>query len=175
MLHVKSFLSIILLLLFVYNTPIYSDTKATKAIQYKPHAPVEMMFNIDTTENKVIKVNQDVSLQVTFKNNIDVDDLIVHFHTNENLILVSEHQHYFGLQPSFQKNKIDLMVIPKSEGILYINISATLVSNGIQQSRSFAIPVNVGYFSGNNAFKANINLNELKAVGGIISMPAIKR
>lgn len=75
------------------------------------------------------------------------------------------------MQASFQSNTLMVTVIPENEGLFYINVSATLLNNGKQQTRSFAIPVYVG----NVQTKPGINgVQQDSARGGIISMPAVE-
>ncbi len=163
----KLFLSIFLLTLIACNAETASYKNETRTIQYKPHAPVSMTFSMP----EKIKVNEELTVKVTFKNDIDVDDIIIRFHTNNNLKLVSEKQYSLGVQASSQLNAVNVIVIPQSKGVFYINVSATLVSNGKHQSRSFAIPVNAGV---QNQLKTNTMQKNTSASGGVISMPAVE-
>ena len=167
----KFILSVLLLAPISINAETASHNNETRFIQYKPHAPVSMTFSLP----EQIKVNEEFTVQVTFKNDIDVDDIIIRFHTNNNLKLISERQYSLGIQASSQSNTFSVIVIPKSVGLFYINVSATLVNNGNHQSRSFAIPVKAENGDAENPLKANGIQKKSSAGGGIISMPAVER
>jgi len=150
------------------NAETASYKKEAQHIQYKPHAPVYMTYSMP--EN--IKANTGFTVLITLKNDIDVDDLIVKFHTNKNLKITSDKKINLGVQPASQSNSLSVNVISQNEGRFYINVSATLLNNGKQQSRSFAIPVNVGDVQ--NTLKANGQYKKMPNTGGIISMPAVE-
>ncbi len=161
----KLYVSVLLLGLMTCNAEAASYKNTQQTIQLKPHAPVYMTYNLPGN----VKVNKELTVRLSFKNKIDVDDLIIHFHTDNNLKLVSEKQSSFGIQTSSQLNTMNVIVVPQNKGLFYINVSATLVNNGKHQSRSFAIPVYVGE---QNQAKA---LPKKPSFGsGIISMPAIE-
>jgi len=170
-LTLKLCLSLLLLGLMACNAETASYKEVERSIQYKPHAPVYMTHSMADK----IKVNEKLSIQISFKNEIDADDIIVKFHVNRHLKLLSETQYSLGIQPASESNTVNIVVIPQSEGLFYINVSATLVNNGQHQSRSFAIPVNVGSDGGQNSLKANATQREIPNDGGIISMPAVER
>jgi hypothetical protein len=165
---IKLLLSVFLLGLMACNAETASHKKESQHIQLKPHAPVYMSF----TMPEKIAVNKEATVLVTLKNEIDVDDLIVSFHTKNNLKLVSEKQYSLGIQPASQSNTLEVIVVPQNEGLAYINISVTLVSNGVHQSRSFAIPVTTGDKTINlKAFGVKTKSSKGR---GIISMPAVE-
>ena len=167
MLKFTLYLTVLLLSLMACNAETTSYKEKQQHIQFKPHAPVEMAFSLPAK----IKVDEELAVQITFKSDVDVEDIIVKFHTNSNLKFVSEKKYHLGMQPSFQSNTLVVTVIPQNEGLFYINVSATLVNNGKHQTRSFAIPVNVG----NVQTKLKINgVQQDSTSGGIISMPAVE-
>jgi len=163
------------LVLMIYASLAFSATYLENGLQHKPHAPINMQFKMAAINSDKIQINQEVTIEITFENTIDTNELIVNFDTDKNLTLLSDNQYYFGLQAAHQKNSVTLKVKPEVDGLLYVNISAHLINQGKHQSRSFAIPVKVAQSAETKRLKFKNNKNELKAVNGIISMPAIKR
>lgn len=167
----KLCLCVLLLSLIACSAATAPYKEAGQTIQYKPHASVSMTYSMIDK----IKLNEKLNIQISFKNEINVDDMIVKFHVNHHLKLLSETLHSLGIQPASELNTVNIVVIPQSEGLFYINVSATLVNKGQHQSRSFAIPVNVGSGDGQNSLKTNTIQKEPLTGGGIISMPAVER
>ncbi len=172
MLYENIFTRIFIFSLLLGCVNVHASPDMNYHIQYKPHAPIDMTFEI---ENENIEINQSIKIKLIFKNRIDVDDLIINLQTNSDLQLLGDKQQNFGMQPVNQSNIMNINAIIKKQGIVYINVLVTMLNDNQQQSRSFAVPVNVKSTDGLQATNLNRNINEIKAINGIISMPAIKR
>ena len=147
----------------------------------KPHAPINMRYK--TRTKKSIKVGELLLYKIYFSASIDADELQVRYKTTSALLIQNPNQQIaFGSQRKAQNNLVELEVIPQQEGLFYIYLSATLHVDGQQQSRSFAIPVQVGEQIEELNTKKSVNMKpgsqpvirQQQAEPGIISMPALE-
>lgn len=144
------------------------DKKNISLFTGKPASDVDMHYVVD----KNIVAGEDATLQLTFINKKDVDDLIVHFKFDNGLESKEHLQSYnFGILPQEQESVINLTVSAALDGIYYIYVTATLVTDK-KQSRSFAIPVNVGDVDVRKSLKTMGSIVTDPAGRRIISMPA---
>lgn len=75
------YFTVLLLSLAACNAETLSHKEKQRFIQLKPHAPVNMTFSLP---DKII-VNEQLTVQVIFKSEVDVENIIVRFHANNNL------------------------------------------------------------------------------------------
>ena len=135
----------------------------------KPHAPVEMTFSTSTKP----KVGATLRYEILLTVGIDADDMQVSVSADEGLSLLEYPQQLqLGVQKKDQQQAVVVTCQPQREGLFYINISATVITDGKRQSRSFAIPVNVGDVDAAKHLKASGVVVEDAAGERIISMPA---
>jgi len=134
----------------------------------KPHAAVEMRYAM----KKNIVAGEEVEVIITFTNTKNVDDLEVNFRLDAGLESVDVLQQYnFGVLASGQSSVVKLPLIATNNGLYYIYAVATLVDDK-RQSRSFAIPVNVGNVDAKKQLKQSGKVTTEPSGRRIITMPA---
>jgi len=139
----------------------------------KPQPPVDMKYNFIT--KKSFAVGESVDIQLTFKSKMAVDGLDIQLSVDSGLTLLNSADHYsLGVQSKGDKSVLDLKVSPDADGYYYIYVTATLVTGGTRQSRSFTIPVNVGDVDTQKYMKPAGVVQEDPTGQKIISMPASK-
>lgn len=142
----------------------------------KPHAPIEMRYKIDAT--KAASIGQVLNYKIYFSASVGANNLQVNYKTKEELTIQNSSLSVsFGQQSKDKNNLLELDIIPQQDGLFYIYLSATLDVNGQQQSRSFAIPVQVGELDIQALKKTGVTKAVLKQGAeqpGIISMPAVE-
>ena len=114
-------------------------TKAIKHFTGKPAADIKMNSAVE----KDIQVNTIVNVDINFINEYDVDDLQLRFKLDKGLQTDESLHTNFGILAAGTTSTVTLSVWSADEGLYYIHVLATLVTDK-QQSRSFAVPVNIG-------------------------------
>jgi len=134
----------------------------------KSHAAVEM----DYAMKKNIVAGEEVEVIITFTNTKNVDYLEVNFRLDAGLESVDLlQQKNFGTLTTGQTSIVSLPIRAENNGLYYIYVVATLVDDK-RQSRSFAIPINVGNVNVKNYLKSKGNVKIDASGRRIISMPA---
>lgn len=147
------------------------DPKHQSSMHYstKQHAPVDLRYE----ENKKIILGQAAEVKVTFVNHKDTDVLIVKQLMDEGLVSQESSQEYrFGPLVAGSETELVLHFIPRLDGLFYIRITAILVTNGNQQARGFAIPIEVGNLENRKPSRSTAIPDVDSTKQGIISMPA---
>ena len=145
------------------------SVQAGKLNYGKPHAPVEMTF----IQSVKPKVGVTIRYEILLTPGVDANDMQVSVSADEGLSLLEYPQQLqLGVQKKDQQQAVVVTCQPQREGLFYINISATVITDGKRQSRSFAIPVNVGDVDAAKHLKASGVVVEDAAGERIISMPA---
>ncbi|MCW9014967.1 MAG: hypothetical protein OQL06_14440 [Gammaproteobacteria bacterium] len=107
----------------------------------KPVAPIDINYAM----SKSAAVGETLEVEVQISTRKNVDDLKVVYTTPHQLESADmKMKHSFGSVNANEKQVVNISVIPQSKGMYYIKLLATLVVDGRSQSRSFAIPVNIG-------------------------------
>lgn len=109
----------------------------------KPHAPVKVSYSL---ESRVAAVNDTLAIDIVITAAADAEamDAVV-TSLNPNLAIVdADNRFSLGPQTPNQQNSIRVHVSPRAEGLFYVNVAVSLSQNGKTQSRSVAIPVQVG-------------------------------
>lgn len=150
------------------NTKEVTSKKVVKHFTGKAAAAVDMDYVIE----KNIIAGDETEIKITFTNKKDVDDLLVSFKLDSGLVS-SENlsNHNFGILPQGQESVVLLRVTAANNGLYYIHVSATLVTDK-HQSRSFAIPINVGNVDVRKSLKTMGNVTTDSTGRRIITTPA---
>ena len=147
----------------------HAQFDSSKLAYTKPHAPIDMAYTSAVTPVAGATIRYDL----VFTSGIDADDLQVTVTADDGLALMEyPQQRSLGVQQTQQQNPIAVSVQPQHDGVFYLNVSATLVMDGQQQSRSFAIPVDVGAVDLIKHLKTNGVVEKTSDGERIISMPA---
>jgi len=144
-----------------------SKSNYVKSSPGKPSAAVQMSYTV----NKNIAAGEDAEVTMTFTNTKDVDNLLINLKLNPGLTSTDVLQHSFGVLPSGEASEIKLQINAENNGYYYIYVTATLVSDN-RQSRSFAIPVNVGNVDARKYLKSSGKVTVDSQGRRIVSMPA---
>ena len=128
--------------------------KMIKHFTGKPAADIKMNSAVE----KDNEINTIINVDVNFTNEYDVDDLLLTFKLDKGLQTDDSLSANFGILPAGTTSTVTLSVWATSEGLYYIHVVATLITDK-KQSRSFAVPVNIG----------NVDLKKgLKQMGEVI-------
>ncbi|VAW62267.1 hypothetical protein MNBD_GAMMA09-324 [hydrothermal vent metagenome] len=148
------------------------EYKVTAKYPGKPHAPVSMKYALTGKAT----LNQPLDISLTFSVEQETSLLEAGYTTDSGLISADAAQQYqLGrLLPGAEKT-INITIIPQQSGLNHVHVFATLNINGGQQSRSFAIPINIASDS-----KQLMSTTQNKSDNGmrylpdqnVISMPA---
>lgn len=135
----------------------------------KPHANVHIQYKLAKNYSQGIEHE----LEIIIINGYAVDDLIVRYQYDEGLIALEDVQNLsLGSLDSRSRNKLTVKFMPQHEGLMYINFFVTLVVNDDKQTRSFAIPVQVGEYHQKLKTKHSGDVKTDEQGQKIISMPA---
>ncbi len=167
--------AVVVLLACESNTKLASSTnnmgiakKDVKVFTGKPAGAVDMHY---IAEDEII-AGAETEIKITFINKKDIDDLLVSFKFDSGLVSGNHLKQYnFGILPQGQESHISLEVSAANNGLYYIYVTATLVTDK-NQSRSFAIPVNVGSVDVSKSLKTMGKVKTDSAGRRIITMPA---
>lgn len=143
------------------------DKKSTLPYPSKPAAAIGMSYTME----KNVEAGKPIEINIQLTNKVSVDDLLVSFKLDSGLTADSVLTQNFGVLPAGAESTINMRVIAANNGIYYINITATLVTDK-QQGRSFVIPVNVGNVDAKQSMKVNGNIETDSSGRKIIIMPA---
>ena len=139
-----------------------------KSYPGKPSAAVEMSYAI----NKNIVAGETIDVIVTFINTKDVENLRVKFKLDSGLSSADVSQEYhFGVLAAGETSDVKLQLSAASNGFYYMHVIATLVTES-NQSRSFAIPVNVGNVNAQKHLKPSRKVTIDPSGRRVITMPA---
>ena len=134
----------------------------------KPSAAVEMSYTL----SKNIVAGEQAEVALIFTNNQDVDNLLINLKLDTGLTSAEViQQHSFGVLVAGQNSVIKIPVTAASNGFYYIHVTATLVTDK-NQSRSFAIPVNVGNVDAQKHLKPSRKVTIDPSGRRVITMPA---
>ena len=132
----------------------------------KPHAGIELNYN----RAKNLQAGDSFDLVLNFKTKINADSLNINIKNNNDLQLgISQFDYQFSAVKN-KKNTITIPVTALQDGRYFIDIMAVLMVNGVEQARTFVIPVTVGD-------QADVKAKPAKGYKsvpsqGVISMPA---
>lgn len=132
----------------------------------KPHAGIELNYN----RPKKLQIGDYFDLVLTFKTKVDADFLKININNNNDLQLgISQFDYTFSAIKN-KKHKVTIPVTTLHDGRFFIDISATLMVNGNEQTRTFTIPVTVGEQIKDKS-QENTGYKSLPSQG-VVSMPA---
>jgi hypothetical protein len=149
---------------------IVADSRAGRsfATPGKPTAPIEL--NYTYSSEPVASVSLIVELLVSSK--ISADSLVVGINTSNDTLLTVRNFNpapIVDVSPG-ELHRFRIEVLPREEGEFFVHVIATLVRDGVSQSRAFSIPVKVG-----NATSRQVATKRLKiddAGRTLVSSPA---
>ena len=139
----------------------------------KASSPVVMSYQPLLKRNAEIGESYSFNVEITSRtnsNNLTVSILM----QGDMDLMNADTIKTFGSQNPGQVNKFSVTVMPNSEGVFYIYISATTQTDNMPQTGNFAIPVYVGNQSGQ--FKSSVTgvVEDNEQGEKIIHMPAIE-
>ena len=136
----------------------------------KPHAPVYLKYSVP----KNINAGDTLDIELQLRSDIDADELnlAVHVKDGDGMVLNSAGEYSFGVQQKGQHNPLTLSLQVTTDGLFYLNLSATLVNQDRSQSRSFTIPIKVGQVDVQKQLKQSGQLEHDSKGRPIIIMPA---
>ena len=156
------------------ESQLVQSTVHDKSSRYpgKPHAAVDMEYDLPES----VSMNKVFNVELKFVSGMDADNLEIVVSTNENELelLDSQKSYSLGIQQKRQKNNITTSIMPKAEGLFYLNVIATLFDQGSSQSRSFAIPIKVGEKNHRPAMKSSGKQEQTESGERLIIMPALE-
>lgn len=107
----------------------------------KPTPPISISYTIPSKA----AVGENVRVTVDFKTLSDVDGLKLEFTAGEGLELLSgRNEIEYGNYPKDSAFSETVTVVPRTEGILYLNVFVTGTFGGNTMVRTGAVPINVG-------------------------------
>lgn len=136
----------------------------------KPHAGIQLNYK----RPKNLQVGENVDIDLGFKVSTQAEQLRVVVNSAEGLQLNSESLYEIDTSKT-KKHKISLNVSALQEGRQRIDVSATIVEAGKNQSRSFSIPVIVGdpaNFKVGSESDTSTSGYRIDKKHGVVSMPA---
>ena len=142
-----------------------------KTAYTKPHADIDLHYQ----RPNVMQIGDRVDLDLTLKSKYHSDTLQLDVSHDAGLSLISE-KHYEFTKKNIAGHKFTIQVSAISEGRFYVDINATINSNGKLQARSFSIPFVVGDISTGKDVKNNNQEKGYKYLPsqGVVSMPAVE-
>lgn len=108
----------------------------------KPSAPIDMSYRV-LTEKPV--PGQEIEIQVVFSSSLK-STVSANMKSAEGLTWASPEKSWqANLSKSGEYGALpNLKVIAPADGVYYLHLNAQVMDNGIQQSKPFVIPINVG-------------------------------
>ena len=107
----------------------------------KPSAPVSISYTVPAKA----AVDESVEVTIKFNTRSDVEELTLTLTGGNGLELVpAEYEIDYGTQPLNSTFSETVTVVPRSEGVLYLNIFVAGTFNGNRMVRTGAVPVKVG-------------------------------
>jgi hypothetical protein len=134
----------------------------------KPHAPVEMKYQLPTK----LKSGKAIEFTLNLMPTRDVESIAVLLRVDDGLKLESASQAGYGATARNTKIDLPVSVVPQREGVFYIHVQVSVQVEGQVQSRSFAIPLNVGDVDAKQHLKSSGVVTEDASGERVISMPA---
>lgn len=166
-------LTLSVFILFACNQDNEHKTVNGSSIVGKPHAPVSMTHEYLNTP-ALDKVSE-IKLIFSVKHNTET--LQVSYKTTANLKSVDVKQHIiFAQLEKGDEESFVIKVMAEKAGLSYVNVFATITTDGKSQSRSFAVPVNIDSTDKNSAIQQTQSKSSDKhlPVQNVISMPAVE-
>ena len=169
-------LTLSVFILFACNQDNEHKTVNGSSIVGKPHAPISMTYEYLNTP-ELDKVSE-IKLIFSIKHNTEI--LQVSYKTTDQLKSVdAKQQIIFAQLEKGDEESFVIKVMVEKAGLAYINVFATITTDGKSQSRSFAVPVNidspnsVDKNSSNNQSQSKPSVKHLPGQN-VISMPAVE-
>lgn len=123
---------------------LYAGESVFAPIYAKPHAPVEIQYQLNNPSASGF-AGEPFQVTLSFKNKVDVDDLLVSVRLDSALqSSVLQAQYNYGVTPVNNISSIEFDVTAPSAGDYRIYITATVVNSGKSQSHTVIMPLKVG-------------------------------
>ncbi len=162
-----------LIILLLFSAGIACSKNSSKIteegamVHGKTAAPISISYELASKAD----IGRETPVTIICKTLSDVDDLKLWITAGKGIDIVQDIEAEYGVQSASFDFSEEVRVIPKQEGILYLNVFVSGTFGNSKMVRSSAVPINVG----------NIPQNQLKTSGKIktestgrkiISMPA---
>jgi hypothetical protein len=134
----------------------------------KPHAPIEMTFQLPSK----LKPGQAIEFTFSLMPTQDVESLSMQMRVDDGLVLKTDTQAGYGVMSKGAKADHVVKLVSQREGLFYVHVQASVKVAGQIQSRSFVIPLNVGDVDARKYMKSSGRVTEEAGGERIISMPA---
>ena len=136
----------------------------------KPEAPIDFSYSLAAKP----RIGEEVELQITCSPQRQAEDVEITFSSSEGLDLyaarTTETVDLIQAGETFERT---ITVVPQTEGLLYVNVHASLFMDGRMQARAISIPVVVGDGSVRQ-LKPEFPVQVDETGEKIISLPAIE-
>lgn len=134
----------------------------------KPHAPIEMTFQLPSK----LKSGQAIEFTFSLMPTQNVESLSMQVRVDDGLVLKTQTQAGYGVMSKGAKADHVVKLVAQREGLFYVHVQASVKVAGKIQSRSFVIPLNVGDVDARKYMKSSGNVTGDAGGERIISMPA---
>jgi len=167
-------LFLVLMALTACNSDDTQKNITYKPVSAKSYVPIYMSHTSNLKSSG--QIGHDYEFIIKLTSGIAADSLVVNYSVKGDLILKKSAMLVdFNEQTKGQVNSLVITVNPQQNGLFYIYLSATLYVDGRGQTRSFAIPVNVGEVNSKKQLKSpGVVIEDADSNQKIISMPAIE-
>ena len=137
----------------------------------KPHAGIELQYKLP----KNIQADELIDIELVFTVRAQAEQLSVKVIYDDALQMNSQSEFAFDTT-THKKYSTSLSVMTLQEGRSLIDLSATILVNGKQQSRSFVIPLIIGDPTKSKFNTERVRNSDYKVdkVHGVVSMPALE-
>ena len=137
----------------------------------KPHAGIQLNYK----RPKNLQAGESVDVELGFKVSAQAEKLTVIVRQSDGLQLNTESEHVLDTTRT-KKHQITLNISAIQDGRQRVDVSATILEAGKNQSRSFSIPVIVGdpasFKAGASEGNASTSGYRIDKEHGVVSMPA---
>lgn len=135
----------------------------------KPTAPVDISYSFEG--RPAVGTALDIDVVVTPR--VAAEALRVQSNTSgRHGLASSDSAKTFGEQRAGQANTYRVTIVPRSEGVFYLNVLASLDAGGHTQARAYAIPVMIGDAARQKSLAPNNHMRSTPSGEAIISLPA---
>lgn len=152
--------------------------RTTSGFIGKPRAPISMRYEY---MNPAV-LNEKLDIKLVFKVQRDTETLQVRYKTTPSLKSVDASQLFeFTRLANSEEVSFVIQVMAEKAGLHYVNVSSKILIDGVQQSRSFAIPVKLVALNSASGVtleaverKSSTDNNNYLPEQNVISMPAVE-
>jgi len=121
-----------------------ASSSGTQTTYEKPHAPVDIEYKLINPSASGL-ADEPLTVQITLKNSVDVDDLLLSVRLASGLQSTAlQAQYNFGVLAKNQLSVINFDVTASVAGRYRIYLVASVVNSGKRQGRTVIMPLTIG-------------------------------